>query len=113
MILNLIKLNILRLYYRIREINVFKGIEFNHKTQTYGIDFNKTLIIDYASIRIYQYGLGHFGLSFFSKVKNMNTNPQLLIGKGNPKLVGKNYALLPEADKASKKCLLLHKSRDQ
>ncbi len=48
-------------------------------------------------------GLAILGLSFYQQGKNMNTNSQLLIGKGNPKLVGKNYALLPEADKAFQK----------
>ncbi len=40
------------------------------------------------------------GLSRFQSNKNMNNDPNLLIGKGNPKLVGENYALLPEADEA-------------
>ena len=45
-------------------------------------------------------GLAIVGLSHFEPDKSMNTDPQLLIGKGSPKLVGKNYALLAEADKA-------------
>ena len=45
-------------------------------------------------------GLSIVGLSFLQPRKNMNTDPHLLIGKGSPKLVGKNYALLPEADRA-------------
>ena len=45
-------------------------------------------------------GLAIVGLSHFEPDISMKTDPQLLIGKGSPKLVGKNYALLPEADKA-------------
>lgn len=45
-------------------------------------------------------GLAIVGLSHFEPEKKMNTDPQLLIGKGSPKLVGKNYALLAKADKA-------------
>ena len=32
--------------------------------------------------------------------KSMSTDPHLLIGKGSPRLIGKNYSLLPEVDKA-------------
>ena len=32
-------------------------------------------------------GLAILGLSFYQQSKNMNINQQLLIGKGNPKLV--------------------------
>ncbi len=45
-------------------------------------------------------GLTIMGLTQIQPSKIMDTNPNLLIGKGSPKLVGKNYALLPEADKA-------------
>lgn len=45
-------------------------------------------------------GLAIMGLSQLQPDKIMNTDPLLLIGKGSPNLVGKNYALLPEADKA-------------
>jgi LAS superfamily LD-carboxypeptidase LdcB len=45
-------------------------------------------------------GLAILGWSCYQPSKNMNTDPHLLIGKGSPKLVGKNYALLPEADNA-------------
>ncbi|MEK9517665.1 MAG: D-alanyl-D-alanine carboxypeptidase family protein, partial [Flavobacteriaceae bacterium] len=45
-------------------------------------------------------GFAIVGLSQLQPDKSMNTDPHLLIGKGNPRLVGKNYALLPEADKA-------------
>jgi hypothetical protein len=45
-------------------------------------------------------GLAIMGLSQLQSDKFMNTDPHLLIGKGNPNLVGKDYALLPEADKA-------------
>ena len=45
-------------------------------------------------------GLAIMGLSQLQPDKIMNTDPHLLIGKGSPNLVGKNYALLPEADKA-------------
>ncbi|MEC8635847.1 MAG: D-alanyl-D-alanine carboxypeptidase family protein, partial [Bacteroidota bacterium] len=48
-------------------------------------------------------GLAIVGSSFLQPSKNMNTDPHLLIGKGSPKLVGKNYALLPEADRAFQK----------
>ena len=40
------------------------------------------------------------GISQIQLKKSMSTDPYLLIGKGNPRLVGKNYALLPEVDKA-------------
>lgn len=40
------------------------------------------------------------GLGFIQPYKSMNIDPHLLIGKGNPKLVGKNHALLPQADKS-------------
>jgi len=45
-------------------------------------------------------GLAILGLSHFEPENSMKTDPQLLIGKGSPRLVGKNYALLAEADKA-------------
>ena len=40
------------------------------------------------------------GISQMQPKKSMSTNPHLLIGKGNPRLVGKNYALLPEVHNA-------------
>ena len=45
-------------------------------------------------------GFAIVGLSQLQPDKIMNTDPLLLIGKGSPNLVGKIYALLPEADKA-------------
>ena len=44
--------------------------------------------------------LAMVGISQIQPNKIMNIDPFLLVGKGSPNLVGKNYALLPEADKA-------------
>ena len=51
-------------------------------------------------LEIIKAGFAIVGLSQLQPDKSMNTDPHLLIGKGNPRLVGKNYALLPEVDKA-------------
>ena len=40
------------------------------------------------------------GISQMKSKKSISNDPHLLIGKGNPRLVGKNYALLPEVHKA-------------
>ena len=45
-------------------------------------------------------GLAVMGLSQHQLEKIMINDPYLLIGKGSPNLVGKNYALIPQADKA-------------
>ena len=48
-------------------------------------------------------GLALLGLTSVPPYKNMYFDPYLLIGKGNPKLVGKNHALLIEANIALQK----------
>ena len=52
------------------------------------------------------------GISQIQLKKSMSTDPHLLIGKGNPRLVGKNYALLPEVDKAFQDVCFCPKARD-
>ena len=44
--------------------------------------------------------LAILGLTHLPSSKRMHIDPYLLIGKGNPKLVGKNHALLTEAHEA-------------
>lgn len=51
-------------------------------------------------LEFFHTGLAILGMSLFETDNSMKTDPKLLIGKGSPKLVGKNYALLAEADKA-------------
>ena len=48
-------------------------------------------------------GLALVGLTNLPPYENMYIDPYLLIGKGNPKLVGKNHALLTEANEALQK----------
>lgn len=45
-------------------------------------------------------GLILLGLPLTQPYEGMNIDPKLLIGKGSPKLEGKNYALLPDANKS-------------
>lgn len=48
-------------------------------------------------------GLALMGLSHYQSDKSMNIDPHLLIGKGSPKLVGKNHYLLTEVDQSFQK----------
>jgi hypothetical protein len=48
-------------------------------------------------------GLALVGLSHYQSDISMNIDPYLLIGKGSPKLVGKNHVLLPKVDESFRK----------